>query len=165
MAEIHLAAPNRLFKQTEPALYQCRKGLRLRRLPDIVGWAPSHDKSIKLISRASVPPAIVSKEDREWNQVLPSIVRREHIDDGALLGRRRAIPFGFRHSQLPPCGLKRLAWSQSPHIGVTRSSCQKRAETKAGCEYRGSINWGCSAVKRFGLALGYTDLAPEKRPP
>jgi hypothetical protein len=98
---------------------------------DIDGWAPSHDKSIELFSRASVPPAIISKDDRKWNQVLPPIVRREHIDDGALLGRRRVIPFRFRHSQHPPRGLKRLAWSQSPHIGVTRSFCQKRAETKA----------------------------------
>src|ERR1700674_431104 len=42
---------------------------------DIVGWAPSRDKSIELFSRARVPPAIVSKDGREWNYVLPPIVR------------------------------------------------------------------------------------------
>src|ERR1019366_4024789 len=84
---------------------------------DIVGWAPSRDKSVELLSRASVPPAIVSKDDREWNLVLADIVRGEHIDGGALLG-----PVVLFHSVsgIPPPlpgGSKRLAWSQSPHIG------------------------------------------------
>jgi hypothetical protein len=38
---------------------------------DIASWAPPRDKSVKLFSRASVPPAIVSKDDRERNLVLP----------------------------------------------------------------------------------------------
>ena len=64
---------------------------------DIASWAPSRDKSVKLFSRASVPPAIVSKDDRGWNFVLADIVQGEHIDNGSLLRRRRAVPFHFRH--------------------------------------------------------------------
>jgi hypothetical protein len=52
---------------------------------DIADWAPSRDKSIELFSRASVPPAIVSKDDGEWNHLLPPIVHGEYKDDGALI--------------------------------------------------------------------------------
>jgi len=84
-----------------------------------VSWAPSHDKSVELFSRASVPPAIVSKDDLEWNFVLADIVRGEHIDDGAFLGRSCAVPFRFGHSSPLPRGLKRRARARSrpPRIG------------------------------------------------
>jgi len=42
---------------------------------DIAGWAPPCDKSVELFSRVSIPPAIVSKDDREWNLVLANIVQ------------------------------------------------------------------------------------------
>ena len=48
---------------------------------DIASWAPRHDKSVKLFSRASVPPAIVSKDDRERNVVLPP-PRMDGLDGG-----------------------------------------------------------------------------------
>jgi hypothetical protein len=69
---------------------------------DIASRAPSRDKSVKLFSRASVPPAIVSKDDWEWNCVFAPIIRGEHIDRGALFGSRRAVPFRFRHSPTSP---------------------------------------------------------------
>ena len=68
-------------------------------------------------SSSSPVRAFVPKDDREWNLVTADIVQGEHIDDGTLLGRRRAVPFRFRHSPPLPGGSKRLAWSQSPHIG------------------------------------------------
>jgi hypothetical protein len=49
--------------------------------------APPRDKSVKFLPGVSVPPAIVSKDDREWNYVVADTVQREHIDGGALLGR------------------------------------------------------------------------------
>jgi len=90
---------------------------------DMVSWAPSRDKRVELFSRASVPPAIVSKDDREWNDVLPPIVRGEHTDDGAFLGRRRAVPLRFRHSTTFP-GWFAAHWA-------TNSSGKKRTETEA----------------------------------
>jgi len=89
----------------------------------MVSWAPSRDKRVELFSRASVPPAIVSKDDREWNDVLPPIVRGEHTDDGAFLGRRRAVPLRFRHSTTFP-GWFAAHWA-------TNSSGKKRTETEA----------------------------------
>ena len=57
---------------------------------------------------SSVPPAIVSENNLEWNLILAVVVRCEHINNGALLGHCRAIPFRFRHPLSRSCVSKRL---------------------------------------------------------
>jgi hypothetical protein len=87
---------------------------------DIACWAPSRDKSIELFSRSSVPPAIVSKDDREWNYILPPIVRGEHIDDSSLFGSRRAVPFRFRHSPTSP------RWFDATCLVAVAANCRRQ---------------------------------------
>jgi hypothetical protein len=41
-----------------------------------------------------------------------------------------------------------------PTIGIMDHLARNGPKRKPGWGYRGSINWGCSAVKRFGLTLG-----------
>ena len=83
-----------------------RRSRRCASSPDIIPRAPSRDKSVELFTRLSVPPAVTSKDNREWNYVLPPIVCGEHKDDFPLIGRRRAVPFRFRHPS--PRRLKRF---------------------------------------------------------
>ena len=64
-----------------------------------------------------------SKDDREWNHVLADIVRGEHIDGGAHLGRRRAVPFCFRHPHLPRVVRYDSLGRSRRTLGVTRSFC------------------------------------------
>ena len=59
----------------------------------ITNSAPSHDNSGELFSRASVPPAAVSKNNPEWNHVSATTVQGEHIDDYAFLGKTFGVPF------------------------------------------------------------------------
>jgi hypothetical protein len=129
---------------------------------DIAGWAPSRDKGIELFSCASVPPAIVSKDDREWNHVLPPIVRGEHIDDGALFGSRRAVPFRFGHSPTYPGWLETTRLVAIALHWATSSFGNKRAETEAWLEVPGLDKLGVlthSLGLRSDTSEGATGMA------
>ncbi len=66
-------------------------------------WAPSRDKGVELFSRASVHQ-LSSRKTTGNESLLPPIVRGEHTDNGALLGRRCAVPFEKYHSILQVIG-------------------------------------------------------------
>ncbi len=136
----------------ERQIFQMHRALSF----DIAGWAPPRDKSVELFSRVSIPPAIVSKDDREWNLVLANIVQGEHIDGGALLGRRCAVPFRFRHSPPLPGGSKRLDWSHWPYVGGDQFILHDTGGNGSPAESIGLNKLrGFSAVKSYGLRLGY----------
>jgi len=120
---------------------------------DIACWAPSRDKSVEFFASESVPPAIVLKDDWGWNCVLAPIVRGEHINGGALLGSRRAVPFRFRHSPTSPGWFEATCSAAvAAHLhgtGGTGGNGSPAAKPKANKLAAGS------AVKRFGLTLGY----------
>jgi len=100
----------------------------------ITDSAPSHDNSGELFSRASVPPAAVSKNNPEWNHVSATTVQGEHIDDYAFLGKTFGVPFRVSHpspilrSLETPCS---RASTDRSKFGAEGSSCQTEAEAKA----------------------------------
>jgi hypothetical protein len=83
----------------------------------ITDSAPSHDNSVELFSRASVPPATVSKNNPERNHVSAATVHGEHMDDYAFLGKASGVPFRFSH----PSPLFRAVWKR-PARGASQTA-------------------------------------------